>query len=79
MFEASPDRPISVSGDQTVAAHHAIIRREGCNCAVCQAGGGQVLIDRRPVGGRQALRSGQQVEIGETLSIFRERAQTAQT
>jgi hypothetical protein len=37
-----------------------------------------VLIDRRPVGGRQAARSGHQDEIGETLSIFRERAQTAQ-
>ena len=79
MFDALPNRAISVSGDQTVAAHHAIIRREGRNFVVNQGGGGQVLIDRRPVGGRQALRSGHQVEIGETLSILRERAQTAQT
>jgi hypothetical protein len=78
-FDALPNRAKSESGDQTVAAHHAIIRREGRNSAVSQAGGGQVLINRRPVAGRQAVRSGDRVKIGGTLFIFRERAQAAQT
>jgi hypothetical protein len=64
VFEALPDRPISVSGDQTVAAHHAIIRREGRNSAVSEAGAGQVLINRRAVAGRQAVRSGDRVKLG---------------
>jgi hypothetical protein len=68
-----------VSGDQTVAAHHAIIWHEGRNSAASQAGDGQVLINRRPVAGRQAVRSGERVEIGGTLFTFRERAQAAQT
>jgi hypothetical protein len=79
VFEALLNRAMSVSGDQTVAAHHAIIRREGRNSAVSQTGGGQVLINRRPVAGRQAVRSGDRVKIGGTLFIFRERAQAAQT
>ena len=71
---------IGLFGDQAVLAHHAIIRREGRDFVVAPAGGGQVLINRRPVSGRQALRSGDRVEIGGTLFIFRERAQaTAQT
>jgi hypothetical protein len=35
-------------------------------------------INRRPVAGRQTLRSGDRVEVGGTLFIFRERAQAAQ-
>jgi pSer/pThr/pTyr-binding forkhead associated (FHA) protein len=79
VFDALPNRAMSVPGDQTVAAHNAVIRREGRNSAVSQAGGGQVLINRRPVAGRQAVRSGDRVKIGGTLFIFRERAQAAQT
>jgi hypothetical protein len=79
VFDALPKRAISVSGDRTDAAHHAIIRRERRNSAISQAGGGQMLINRRPIAGRQALRSGDRVEIGGTLFIFRERAQAAQT
>jgi hypothetical protein len=79
VFDALPNRAISVSGDQTVAAHHATIWHEGRDSAVGQAGGGQVLINRRPVAGRQAVRSGERVEIGGTLFVFRERAQAAQT
>ncbi len=70
---------IGLFGDQAVQAHHAIIRREGREFVVSPAGGGQVLINRRPVAGRQALRSGDRVEVGGTLFIFRERAQAAQT
>ncbi|MGZ6210852.1 MAG: FHA domain-containing protein [Candidatus Binataceae bacterium] len=69
---------IGLFGDQAVMAHHAIIRRDGRVFVVSPAGGGQVLINRRPVAGRQALRSGDRVEVGGTLFIFRERAQAAQ-
>jgi hypothetical protein len=70
---------IGLFGDQAVLAHHAIIRREGRDFVVSPAGGGQVLINRRPVTARQALRSGDRVEVGGTLFIFRERAQAAQS
>ena len=70
---------IGLFGDQAVLALHAIIRREGRDFIVSPAGGGQVLINRRPVAGRQALRSGDRVEVGGTLFIFRERAQAAQS
>jgi Inner membrane component of T3SS, cytoplasmic domain len=70
---------IGLFGDQAVLAHHAIIRREGRDYVVSPAGGGQVLINRRPVAGRQSLRSGDRVEVGGTLFIFRERTQTAQS
>jgi hypothetical protein len=70
---------IGLFGDQAVLAHHAIIRREGRDFVVSPAGGGQVLINRRAVAGRQALRSGDRVEVGGTLFIFRERAQAAQS
>src|ERR1700730_13262311 len=69
---------IGLFGDQAVLAHHAIIRREGRDFVVSAAGGGQVLVNRRPVAGRQTLRSGDRVEVGGTLFIFRERAQAAQ-
>ncbi len=70
---------IGLFGDQSVLAHHAIIRREGRDFVVSPAGGGQVLINRRPVAVRQPLRSGDRVEVGGTLFIFRERAQAAQS
>src|SRR5215467_12954301 len=70
---------VGLFGDQAVLAHHAIIRREGRDFIVSPAGGGQVLINRRPVAGRQLLRSGDRVEVGGTLFIFRERAQAAQS
>jgi hypothetical protein len=70
---------IGLFGDQSVLAHHAIIRRDGRNFVVTAAGGGQVLVNRHPVTGRQALRSGDRVEIGGTLFIFRERAQATQS
>ena len=79
MCDALPNRAISVSGDQTVAAHHAIIWHEGRNSAVSQAGGRQVLIKRGPVDGRQAVWSGERIEIGETLFVVHERAQAAQS
>ena len=51
MFDALPNRAISVSRDQTVAAH-AIFRHEVRNSGVSQAEG-QVLIKREPVDGRK--------------------------
>ena len=59
-----------MSGDQTVAAHHAIIRDEGRNSSVSQAGGGQELINRRSVAGRQAVWSGERIDIGGNLFVF---------
>jgi hypothetical protein len=47
VFDALPNRAISVSCDQAVAAH-AIIRHEVRNSAVRQAGSGEVLINRQP-------------------------------
>jgi len=35
-------------------------------------------VNRQPVGGRYPLKSGDRVEIGGTLFLFRERAQVAQ-
>lgn len=69
---------IGLFGDQTVLAHHAIIRREGRNFIVSPAGGGQVLINRQPLAGRRALRSGDRLEVGGTLFLFRERTQATQ-
>jgi hypothetical protein len=48
------------------------------NSAVSQAEG-QVLIKREPVDGRQAVYSGERIEISETLFVVRERAQAAQS
>jgi hypothetical protein len=69
---------IGLFGDQAVLAHHAIIRNEGKDFFVTPTGGGQVLVNRQPVSGRQVLRSGDRVEIGGTLFLFRDRAQAAQ-
>jgi hypothetical protein len=69
---------IGLFGDQSVLAHHAIIRNEGKNFMLTPAGGCQVLVNRQPVNGRCVLKSGDRVEIGGTLFLFRERAQAAQ-
>jgi type III secretion system (T3SS) inner membrane Yop/YscD-like protein len=69
---------IGLFGDQAVLAHHAIIRHEGKNFFVSPTSGGQVLVNRQPVSGRCTLKSGDRVEIGGTLFLFRDRAQAAQ-
>jgi hypothetical protein len=69
---------IGLFGDQAVLAHHAIIRHEGKDFFVSPTGGGQVLVNRQPVSGRYTLKSGDRVEIGGTLFLFRDRAQAAQ-
>jgi len=69
---------IGLFGDQAVLAHHAIVRHEGKNFFVSPTSGGQVLVNRQPVNGRCALKSGDRVEIGGTLFLFRDRAQVAQ-
>jgi hypothetical protein len=69
---------IGLFGDQAVLAHHAIIRHEGKSFFVSPTGGGQVLVNRQPVSGRCALKSGDRLEIGGTLFLFRDRAQAAQ-
>ncbi|MGH7933680.1 MAG: FHA domain-containing protein [Candidatus Binataceae bacterium] len=68
---------IGLFGDQGVLGHHAIIRHEGKNFLLSPTGGGQVLVNRQPVDGRYTLKSGDRVEIGGTLFLFRERAQAA--
>ncbi|MGH7812661.1 MAG: FHA domain-containing protein [Candidatus Binataceae bacterium] len=65
---------IGLFGDQSVLGHHAIIRREGKNFVISPMSGGQVLINRQPIAGRHALRSGDRLEVGGTLFLFRERA-----
>lgn len=69
---------IGLFGDNSVRAHHAIVRHEGKSFFVSPTGGGQVLVNRELVNGRCALKSGDRVEIGGTLFLFRERTQTAQ-
>lgn len=70
---------IGLFGDQAVLAHHAIIRHEGKDFFVTPTGGGQVLVNRQPVSGRYTLKSGDRMEIGGTLFLFRDRAQAAQS
>jgi hypothetical protein len=70
---------IGLFGDQAVLAHHAIIRHEGKDFFVSPTGGGQVLVNRQPVSGRYTLKSGDRVEVGGTLFLFRDRAQAAQS
>jgi Inner membrane component of T3SS, cytoplasmic domain len=68
---------IGLFGDKSVLGHHAIIRQEGRAWYVTPTGGGQVLVNRQPVAGRCALKSGDRLEVGGTLFLFRERAQVA--
>jgi len=68
---------VGLFGDQGVLPQHAIIRREGRNFFVNPTAGWRVVVNRQPVNGRQALKSGDRIEIGGTLFIFRERAQAA--
>ncbi len=69
---------IGLFGDKSVLGHHAIIRQEGRVFYISPTGGGQVRVNHQPIGGRQPLRSGDRVEVGGTLFLFRERAQAAQ-
>ncbi len=69
---------IGLFGDQNVLARHAIVRNEGKNFYVSPTTGGEVLVNRQPVVGRYVLKSGDRVEIGGTLFLFRERTHTAQ-
>ncbi len=71
------ENDIGLFGDQSVQTRHALIRREGKNYFVSPAGGAEVLVNRQPIQGRQSLKSGDRVEIGGTLLLFRERTQTA--
>src|SRR5271156_4524353 len=68
---------IGLFGDQSVLGSHAIIRREGKNFIISPTGG-QIFVNRQPVAGRYALKSGDRLEVGGTLFLFRERAQAAQ-
>ncbi|HKV56462.1 MAG TPA: FHA domain-containing protein [Candidatus Binataceae bacterium] len=69
---------IGLFGDQAVQARHAVIRNEGKNFFISPTGGGQVLVNRQPIQGRCALKSGDRLEVGGTLFLFRERAQASQ-
>jgi hypothetical protein len=68
---------IGLFGDQSVLGSHAIIRREGKNFIISPTGG-RVFVNRQPVAGRYALKSGDRLEVGGTLFLFRERSQAAQ-
>jgi hypothetical protein len=69
---------IGLFGDPSVMARHAIIRNEGRNFFVSATGGGQIIVNRQPVQGRCTLKSGDRVEVGGTLFLFRERTQASQ-
>jgi Inner membrane component of T3SS, cytoplasmic domain len=69
---------IGLFGDKAVMAHHAIIRHEGRDFFVSPTSGGQVMVNHEPVAGRRILRSGDRLEVGGTLFLFRERAQAPQ-
>ncbi len=66
---------IGLFGDQSVLPQHAVIRREGRNFFVNGTAGGRVVVNRQPVNGRQSLKSGDRIEVGGTLFLFRERTQ----
>ncbi len=68
---------IGLFGDQAVLGHHAIVRRDGRNFYISPTGGGQVIVNRHPVSGRQLLHNGDRIEVGGTLFLYRERAQAA--
>jgi hypothetical protein len=69
---------IGLFGDQSVQGRHAIIRNEGKNFFVSPTSGGQVIVNRQLINGRCPLKSGDRVEVGGTLFLFRERTQSAQ-
>lgn len=66
---------VGLFGDRSVMPQHALVRREGRKFVVNAVGGGQVLINRQPLAGRQVLKNGDRVEVGGTLFLFRDRAQ----
>ncbi len=68
---------VGLFGDASVLPQHAIIRREGKNFFVSATGGGRVMVNRQPINGRQPLRSGDRIEVGGTMFVFRERTQAA--
>lgn len=73
------ENDIGLFGDQSVQTRHALIRREGKSYFVSPASGAEVLVNRQPIRGRQSLKSGDRVEIGGTLLLFRERTQAARS
>lgn len=70
---------VGLFGDQAVLPQHAIIRREGKLFYISATAGSAVSVNRLPVSGRQMLKSGDRVEIGGTLLLFRERSQAAES
>jgi hypothetical protein len=66
---------VGLFGDNSVMGQHAVIRRAGRDFIISPAGGGQILVNRQPVGQGHVLRSGDRIEIGGTLFLFRDRAQ----
>jgi hypothetical protein len=66
---------VGLFGDNSVMGQHAVIRRSGRDFVISSAGGGQVFVNRQPAGSGQVLRSGDRIEVGGTLFLFRDRAQ----
>jgi hypothetical protein len=66
---------VGLFGDPAVNTRHAIIRREGSAFYLMPTAGSQVALNRQPVSGRRRLQSGDRLEVGGTLFVFRERAQ----
>jgi hypothetical protein len=68
---------VGLFGDQSVAPRHAVIRREGRNFYLTPSSGARVIVNRALLNGRHLLRSGDRIEIGGTLFLFRERVQSS--
>ncbi len=64
---------VGLFGDPGVVGRHALIRREGKVFYLAPAPGAQVLLNRQVISGRQALKSGDRIEVGGTLLLFRDR------
>jgi len=69
---------IGLFGDQSVAPRHAIIRKEGKNFYLTSTSGAQVFVNHQLLNGRHTLRSGDRIEVGGTLFLFREKLQPAE-
>ncbi len=70
---------IGLFGDPAISQQHAIVRNEGKNFFVSPSGGSQVFVNRQPVSGRCVLKSGDRIEVGGTLFLFRERTANSQS
>ena len=63
---SSPKADICLSKDTTVAAEHACVEIEGNRYVLAHLAGATTLVNRRPIQ-RQALRDGDNIQVGATV------------